>query len=261
MLLTIFISLAISLGLNYFVMIISWIKKTDHYFDFTYGFSFLIITIFSMVFNANYSISMILVLILISFWSIRLSSFLFIRIKQVKNDQRLQAFLESFKKFFILWTIQSLIIWLILFPIYFIAYYNISNNLFYSLILLISLYFLIVETISDLQKFNHKKTNQKGLITTGYWKYSRHINYFAEICFWTFICLFVLLNNFNLISLISLIGPLTIILILYRVSGLPMIENYQNKTYKNDPAYQKYVQNTPCLIPFIGKKGPYKRLK
>lgn len=257
MILTIFISLLISISINYFVMIISWIKKTNHYLDFTYGFSFLIVTVFNMILNSNYSINMILIVILISFWSIRISLFLFIRIKTLKEDQRLKPFLKHFKKFFSLWTIQSLVIWLILFPIYFISYYNISNNLLYSLILLISFYFLVVETISDFQKFNYGKK----IITTGYWKYSRHINYFSEICFWIFICIYVLLNNFNLLSLLSLIGPLTIILILYRVSGLPIIENYQNKVYKNDPIYQKYVKNTPCLIPFIGKKGPYKRLK
>ena len=243
-------------------MLISWFKKTDHYLDFTYGFSFLIVTLFSMVFNSNYSVGMILVFILVAFWAIRISIFLFIRIRSNKKDKRLQKFLKSFKKFFILWNVQSFVIWLVLFPIYFIGYYKINNNLLYSLILLISFYFLVVELIADLQKFNHyKKTNGKTIITTGYWKYSRHINYFAEICFWTFICIFVLINNFNWLSLISLIGPLTIILILYRISGLPMIENYQNKVYKNDPIYQKYVQNTPCLIPFIGRKGPYKRLK
>jgi steroid 5-alpha reductase family enzyme len=70
-----------------------------------------------------------------------------------------------------------------------------------------------------------------------------------------------MLNNFNLFSLISLIGPMTIILIIYKVSGLPMIEKLQYEKHKDDILYKKYIKNTPCLIPFIGKKGLYKNLK
>ena len=79
---------------------------------------------------------------------------------------------------------------------------------------------------------------------SGLWKYSRHPNYFGEILIWW--GLFLISAAFGR-WYIAVISPLTITWLLIRVSGVPMLE----EKYKNNPAYQEYIQTTNALVPNI----------
>ncbi|GAA0858571.1 hypothetical protein GCM10009114_28670 [Aliiglaciecola litoralis] len=54
-------------------------------------------------------------------------------------------------------------------------------------------------------------------------------------------------------QLITLSSPLFIILLLTKVSGIPMLEKRADEKWANNPDYQKYKSTTPALIPKLKK--------
>lgn len=48
---------------------------------------------------------------------------------------------------------------------------------------------------------------------------------------------------------VALISPAFITFLLLRVSGIPLLENKNNKQYKDNAEYAEYVRTTPLLVP------------
>ncbi len=103
---------------------------------------------------------------------------------------------------------------------------------------------LLCEAISDRQLLIFKKNpaNRGKIITHGLWRYSRHPNYFGEALLWWGIFLLALPGP---LGLYALIAPLTILFLLLKVSGIPMLE----KKYQDDPAFQAYRAKTNAFFP------------
>ncbi|MGL5640602.1 MAG: DUF1295 domain-containing protein, partial [Mycoplasmoidaceae bacterium] len=187
----------ISFGINYFFFIFAWIFKSDVFTDITYALSFSALTIIFFAWKQNFHINQILVFVLMNLWALRLGTYLFMRIIKIKVDHRFDSMRNSFLKFGGFWTLQAFIVFLTSLPGIMLLNYdasliikNSSTN-FASLILLVSLFGLIFETIGDYQKnvfYNNKTKNKENInnafIQTGLWKISRHPNYFGESCVW-----------------------------------------------------------------------------
>ena len=255
MLLNIFLVLGISLILNLIFFIIAWIIKSDIFTDITYSATFLLTTLIIFLIKKNYGVISIILLVLISLWSIRLGTYLFIRIKKIKIDHRFDNMRKHFWKFGGFWLLQAFSIWIINMQSY-LGIINDNNQFNYLSIIFVflAIIFLSIETIADLQKWNW--INSKGtFINKGLWQISRHPNYFGEIGFWWMISGFVLINHNSWYNFIGLIGPIWITILIYFVSGIPMLEKNSFQKYKNNHAYIEYISKTPILMPFIGKKG------
>jgi len=102
------------------------------------------------------------------------------------------------------------------------------------------------EAISDLQLTLFKKggANSGKIITHGLWRYSRHPNYFGEATLWCGIFLISLASPMGLYGLIS---PLTIIFLLLKVSGIPMLE----AKYEGNPEFAAYKAQTNSFFPWF----------
>jgi steroid 5-alpha reductase family enzyme len=101
------------------------------------------------------------------------------------------------------------------------------------------------ETVADFQKnkFKTRVENKNKVCREGLWAYSRHPNYFGEALLWWgigFVCLDG--NNFW-----AMLGPVFITLLLWKVSGVPLVE----QRHANNPEYQSYKAQTPVLIPSL----------
>jgi len=46
-----------------------------------------------------------------------------------------------------------------------------------------------------------------------------------------------------------LISPFFVLLLLTKISGIPLLEEAADKRWGDDPAYQAYKQRTPVLVP------------
>ena len=107
-----------------------------------------------------------------------------------------------------------------------------------------------VEVAADRQKqvFRADPANRDRFITTGLWAWSRHPNYFGEIVLWTGMALLAVpvLSGWRWVVLIS---PVFVVVLLTRISGIPLLERRGRKRWGDDPAYRAYVDTTPVLVP------------
>jgi steroid 5-alpha reductase family enzyme len=80
----------------------------------------------------------------------------------------------------------------------------------------------------------------------GLWKYTRHTNYFGEVTQWWGIWLIAL----NVpIGWFSIIGPVTITILILKVSGIPLLE----KKMEENPEFEEYKKRTSIFIPLPPK--------
>ena len=53
----------------------------------------------------------------------------------------------------------------------------------------------------------------------------------------------------------TLISPPFVFVLLTRISGIPMLQAKGKKRWGENPEYQAYLNATPVLVPFLGRKG------
>lgn len=249
----IFHCLLIAFGIQYLVFIPSYIFKSERFFDLTGSLTFLSI-IYYILCNRNIedlNYSGLLLIIFISLWTLRLGLFLFFRIHKDGNDRRFDEIKTNFFKFMLTWTLQGT--WVFITASCAIAALT-SNIIHDNLIFIVvgSSFWVIgfiLEVVSDLQKRKFRKNNQGKFITSGLWAYSRHPNYLGEIMLWLGISI-ISIPSLENIQLITLISPLFVYLLLTRISGINLLEEYADKKWGKLESYQEYKKSTPILFPF-----------
>jgi steroid 5-alpha reductase family enzyme len=236
------------------VFIPSFIFKTEHYYDLTGGITFIFTIIISYLVKSQvyqFDITSLLLVVFISLWALRLSSFLFFRVKRTGQDVRFIKIKQSFSWFLMTFTIQGLWVFMCLFPAIIVMSSN-QNN-FNSFTILGSILWVVgflIEIIADHQKTQFNKTNKGSFISKGLWSLSRHPNYFGEFILWLGITVisFPYLDGYQFIALIS---PLFVYLLLNKVSGVNLLENIAEKRWGDDKKYIEYKNRTPIFFPKI----------
>ena len=109
------------------------------------------------------------------------------------------------------------------------------------------------EALSDAQlaAFKRAKANHGRVCDVGLWRYSRHPNYFFEWMIWIAYFVFALASAWGWVAAI---GPLSILYLLLRVTGIPLTEE-QSLRSKGD-AYRHYQKTTNAFVPWLPKKIP-----
>ena len=256
MITTIFMALGVSIGINAIFFLFAFWLKSDVFTDITYASTFLITTIIISIFNESYGVVQMIMLTLVALWSIRLGTFLMIRIWKTKIDHRFDKMRNSFWKFGAFWLLQGITVWIVNMPNFLASVNPKADLVFWSIIFVfLAVFFLITETIADFQKYNWTRKKPGKFISNGLWRISRHPNYFSEYMFWIMMFAFFISNEYKPINFAGIISPLFIMFTLYKLSGLPMVEKWAFKTFKQDPDFIKYINETPTLVPFFGKKG------
>jgi len=113
----------------------------------------------------------------------------------------------------------------------------------------------LFEAIGDwqLSKFMKKMKNYDGayedkpVLDTGLWKYTRHPNYFGNACMWWGIWLVACQAPWGWATIFA---PLIMTFLLTRVSGRDLLE----RQLKKRPAYQDYIKRTSGFFPLPPKK-------
>jgi steroid 5-alpha reductase family enzyme len=102
------------------------------------------------------------------------------------------------------------------------------------------------ESVSDYQllRFMQNPLNQGKLMKYGLWKYSRHPNYFGEVCMWWG---FFLITASVVWGLSGIISPLTITILLLFFTGVPWVE----KVLEKHPEFAEYKRKTSIFIPWF----------
>ncbi len=204
--------------------------------------------IFLLVKN-GVSIPNLIVTTLVILWALRLTCYLFIRIQNIKKDARFDGIREKFVSFAKFWLLQGIAIWVILLPITVFTEYSSSYtfNIQQFIGFFIFMLGLVIETVSDYQKYLFKSKGNKSWIQTGLWRYARHPNYFGEmLCWWG---IFIICTHSLSILFLTIIGPLSITFLLMFVTGIPPLEKRYNQKFKEDSKYQMYKKESNLLVP------------
>jgi steroid 5-alpha reductase family enzyme len=117
---------------------------------------------------------------------------------------------------------------------------------------------LVFEAVADMQlnTFVKSKTDKAAILTKGLWRYSRHPNYFGEVTTWWGLWIISTApavanpTAANLsIMLLALISPVTITILILKVSGIPMLE----AKYAGNGKFAAYKQHTSAFFPWFPK--------
>jgi steroid 5-alpha reductase family enzyme len=94
----------------------------------------------------------------------------------------------------------------------------------------------------QLARFKKLPANEGKVMDQGFWRYTRHPNYFGEFCIWWGFYCFALAAG----AWWSVVGPLLISFLLLRVSGVTLLEK---DIGKRRPQYADYVLKTNAFFP------------
>ena len=251
----------VSFIVHWVVAIPSLMTSSEKYFDFTGMIATLLViatAIFALLSSGQQiSIRSTIVAIFVSIWTLRLGTFLYIRIVKSGEDKRFREIKKSLPKFLMTWTLSALWVFLTTVNAVTIIILNqqVTLDLFFMAGFAIWILGFTFEAVADKQKKSFSKIleNKDKFITLGLWSISRHPNYFGEIVLWTGIAIMSLplLSGWQFLTLVS---PVFVYLLLTKISGLPFLEEKAEKKWGNDKGYLEYKNNTPILIPYFGKK-------
>jgi len=233
--------------------LLSLSRRQNDVADVVWGFGLIFIAISTLISMPDPHFRALMVTILVVIWGLRLSFFIYRRNKLRGEDFRFQRLREKWgryswiRSYFQLFLLQGVLLLLVSLPV--IVINTTSSMPAFGILdligLIVWLFGFIFEVVGDHQKARFRKDpsqTQSAIFTGGLWRYSRHPNYFGEILQWVGIFIIALGVPY---WLLSLIGPLTVIIMLLKISGIHVVE----KKYKDNPEFQKYKQVTSALIP------------
>ena len=241
----------LAFAINWLAFIPAAVTQTEHYYDLTGGISYVTVTIAAVLLSGPLDLRATLVAGMVMIWSIRLASFLFIRISKAGKDSRFDKIKTRPLQFLLAWTLQGL--WVLLTAAAALAVITggVSKPLGLVGIIGIAIWAagLLIEIVADQQKSQFKKdpANKGKFISTGLWAWSRHPNYFGEILLWVGMAIVAIpvLQGWQWATLIS---PVFVYFLLTKVSGVPMLEDAADERWGGQDDYEDYKRRTPVLF-------------
>lgn len=242
---------ALAFILQWIAFIPAYILQTEKFYDLMGSITYLSVALLAVFLSPVVDARSWLLLGIITIWTIRLGVFLFLRIRAAGEDRRFRDIKPSFARFLLAWTIQGL--WVSITIAAALAAITTTTRLNLGLIGLLGfLVWLIgfgIEVVADRQKsrFRADPENAGMFINTGLWSWSRHPNYFGEIVLWIGVAIIAIpvLSGWQWLTLIS---PLFVVILLTRVSGVPMLERRADEKWGGQADYEDYKTRTSLLI-------------
>ena len=241
--------------IHWIAYIPAYVFQTEKFYDLTGSVTYLSVVWF--VFLSTYqSISLnfgnLILVLLISIWTIRLGLFLFMRIHKAGEDKRFRTIKTSASQFFMTFTLSGL--WVTLCSMCALVAISSPEGLVMNALTYVGIILFIIgfgiEIVADNQKtaFRSIEANKDSFITSGLWSKSRHPNYFGEVLLWFAIAV-ISYSSLEGLQLITLISPVFTYILLVYVSGVRMLEDMNDKKWADDENYKSYKENTPMLFP------------
>jgi len=190
-------------------------------------------------------------------WSLRLAAYLLLnRVWGKPEDGRYRMLRQNWGDraatlFLVFFQVQAL--WAVMFSIPFLPVVYRADALVLADYLAILVWLVAVggESLADweLARFRADPATKGRTCRRGLWRYSRHPNYFFEWIHWfTYVCLAFGSRYWW----VTLMGPVVMLLFLYKVTGIPYTEKRALESRGED--YRRYQQTTSPFIPWFPKR-------
>ena len=196
-----------------------------------------------------------LVLWLLALWAVRLAVFITARNAGHGEDRRYQAIRArnqpyfALKSLYLVFGLQALLAWVISLPLMG-AFASIQPVGWLDYLgVLLWLVGFVFEAGGDWQlaRFRRDPANAGAVMNRGFWRYTRHPNYFGEFCiWWGFGCMALSAGAWW-----ALPGPALLTWLLLRVSGVTLLES---DIGNRRPQYADYVLKTNAFFPARPRK-------
>ncbi len=189
-------------------------------------------------------------------WSLRLGTYILVRVLRhhPEEDVRYEKLRQLWPgpgMFLLFFEMQALLVVLFSLPFLFSAFHTEpSLSLLEIAGLSLAAVALLGESVADaqLKRFKADPANKGAVCEAGLWRYSRHPNYFFESLVWWGIFLAAVGAPFGWITLAC---PLLMLYFLFKVTGIPLTEEYAIKS--KGEAYRRYQRTTSVFIPWFRK--------
>ena len=257
----------LSLFIQAFILIIilvtllwglSVVIKNVSIVDLFWGMGFVVVNAFYFFNSEVYHTRQLLLLVLVSLWGLRLSAYLAWRNIGKGEDFRYQQFRKNFGperywwySYFQVFLLQGALIMFVSLPLLGVNTQTVSGDLNWLDYLGITCFVIgfVFEAGGDFQlaRFKQDPRNKGKVLNTGFWKYTRHPNYFGDSAVWW---------SFGIFSLAAgiywpVIGSVAMTLLIIKVSGVALLEKSLNDT---KPHYREYIRKTSSFFPWFPKK-------
>ena len=231
------------------------ILKKDHgLINFTWGGGVILIGLYTFLFYSAFNARQLLATFLILFWGTRLIRHLILRYKK-GTDPRFDDWEKKWGKYAFLITftwvalLQGVLAIVMAIPIILInsqasGPLNLLDIVGYTL----WVFGFCCQSIADyqLRSFIKDQNNKDRVLTEGLWRYSRHPNYFGEMCMWLGLAFMALSVPYGFLGFIA---PITITGIFFFFS-IPLLEN----VFRDHPHYQRYKRKTSVFVLWLPKE-------
>lgn len=236
--------------------VISLFKRRNDVADIAWGLGFVLLAWTSFFLSGGSGTRGVLVGILVSVWGLRLAWHIHARHRGQAEDYRYTAWRREWGRWFYarsyaqVYLLQGALLFLIASPVLII---NRSPSGTFGFLDYLGVcvwlcgFFFESKGDAELARFVKDPTNRGTILKSGLWQYSRHPNYFGEVAQWWGIWLVALgvAGGWG-----GIIGPLTITILILKVSGIPMLE----KKMAANPEFAEYKRRTSVLIPWFPKR-------
>ncbi len=233
--------------------IVSLIKKRNDVADVAWGLGIFLVSLVSYLHNAPAFDQRFFVTVLVGIWAIRLATHIYLRNRHKTEDRRYKTWREAWGKWFFVrsyaqvYLLQGALMLVVASPV-------VISNVFRGGVFGVTQWLglavwcigFFFEAVGDLQlsQFLKDPLNKGKIMQRGLWQYTRHPNYFGEVSMWWGIWLMTLSAPYGLLGII---GPLTITVLILKVSGIPLLEKGKDA----DPAFQAYKQRVSGFFPWF----------
>jgi steroid 5-alpha reductase family enzyme len=248
----------IILALLTILWIVSVIITNASIVDLFWGFGFVAANGCYFLLSGDHSTRSMLLIGLVSLWGLRLSIYLAFRNLGKGEDFRYQEFRRKYGptrywwiSFFQVFLLQGILLMLVSLPLLGANMGSQSDSLNWIdyLGILVWIIGFSFEAGGDFQlsRFKRNPENKGKVLNAGFWKYTRHPNYFGDSAVWWAYAIFSIAAG----SYWQIVGSVLMTLLIIKVSGVALLEKSLNKT---KPQYAEYIRKTSSFFPWFPKK-------
>jgi steroid 5-alpha reductase family enzyme len=222
-----------------------------------WGVGFVLVNAWYVIETDTFTARQLLLLGMVTIWGLRLSLYLAWRNTGKGEDFRYREFRKKYGEKNYWWVslfqtflLQGILMWIISLTLWGVNLLSDREglNIIDYLGVVVWVIGFVFETGGDFQlaKFKMNPVNRGKVLNTGFWKYTRHPNYFGDSAvWWGYGILCIAAGEYWYVS-----GSLLMTLLIIKVSGVSLLE--QSLRVKK-PDYLEYVNKTSSFFPWFKK--------
>ena len=251
-------NLLLSLALFIFLWLVNLALRDPSFIDGWWALGMVVLAVQSFLFAGQGGKHAIALTLICAAWGIRLGSYLLWRWRSKGPDRRYVTMMAIAKteRGWRYGVASLLLVFAVQMPLQFIVALPVQLGqvgpdtklglaAFTGIVL--AVFGVVFESVGDFQlaAFKGDPSNTGKVLQTGLWRFTRHPNYFGDVCTWWGLYLIAADHGFGVWSLP---GPVLLTFLLTRWSGVPTVEG---RMRRKRPDYEAYVERTSGFIPWF----------